>query len=193
MDRLKTIKHTLMSCVEGQMTHLDSVDTKELGEAIDMIKDLEEAIYYCTITKAMEEGKHEEYPKHYDEEMYNQRMYYGGRSGYSNGGNSSSSDGGSNSGGSGSGSSGRSQYYEREYPYEFKDYREGRSPRSRRTYMEAKETHQDKTSQMRELEKYMQELTQDIVEMVEGSSQEEKQYLSKRISALGTKIAQLND
>ena len=193
MDRLKTIKHTLMSCVEGQMTHLDSVDTKELGEAIDMIKDLEEAIYYCTITKAMEEGKHEEYPKHYDEEMYNQRMYYGGRSGYSNGGNSNSSGSGSNSGSNSSGSSGRSQYYEREYPYEFKDYREGRSPRSRRTYMEAKETHQDKTSQMRELEKYMQELTQDIVEMVEGSSQEEKQYLSKRISALGTKIAQLND
>ena len=27
------------------------VDTKELGEAIDMIKDLEEAIYYCTVTK----------------------------------------------------------------------------------------------------------------------------------------------
>lgn len=184
MDRLKAIKQTLMSCVEGQMTHLDSVDTKELGEAIDMIKDLEEAIYYSTITKAMEEGKHEEYPKHYDE-----RMYYGGRSGYSNDGNSNSSNNSSNN----SNSSGRSQYYEREYPYEFKDYREGRSPRSRRTYMEAKETHQDKTSQMRELEKYMQELTQDIVEMVEGSSQEEKQYLSKRISALGTKIAQLND
>lgn len=187
MDRLKTIKQTLMSCVEGQMSHLDSVDTKELGEAIDMIKDLEEAIYYCTITKAMEEGKHEEYPNHYDEEIYNQRMYYGGRSGNSNGGNSSSNNG------NGSNSSGRSQYHEREYPYEFKDYREGRSPRSRRTYMEAKETHQDKTSQMRELEKYIQELTQDIIEMVEGSSQEEKQYLSKRVSALGTKIAQLND
>ena len=192
-EKLKWMKDSLICVVENQLCNLSEVDTEELGEAIDMIKDLEEAIYYCTITKAMEEGKHEEYPKHYDEEMYNQRMYYGGRSGYSNGGNSSSSSGGSNSGSNSSGSSGRSQYHEREYPYEFKDYREGRSPRSRRTYMEAKETHQDKTSQMRELEKYMQELTQDIVEMVEGSSQEEKQYLSKRISALGTKIAQLND
>jgi hypothetical protein len=36
------------------MTHLDSVDAKELGEAIDMIKDLSEAIYYCTVTEAME-------------------------------------------------------------------------------------------------------------------------------------------
>ena len=44
-----------MGCIEGQMTHLDEVDTKELGEAIDMIKDLEEAMYYCTITKAMEQ------------------------------------------------------------------------------------------------------------------------------------------
>ena len=32
------------------MTHLEQADTKELGEAIDMIKDLEEAIYYKTIT-----------------------------------------------------------------------------------------------------------------------------------------------
>jgi hypothetical protein len=32
---------------------LGEVDTKELGEAIDMIKDLEEAIYYCTVTEAM--------------------------------------------------------------------------------------------------------------------------------------------
>jgi hypothetical protein len=34
---------------------LSSVDTEELGEAIDMVKDLSEAIYYCTITKSMEE------------------------------------------------------------------------------------------------------------------------------------------
>ena len=59
--------------------------------------------------------------------------------------------------------------------------------------MEAKETHQDKTTQMRELEKYMQELAQDMVEMVEDASAEEKQYLSKKISALATKLGQLND
>jgi hypothetical protein len=45
---------------------------------------------------------------------------------------------------------------------------------------------------MRELEKYMQELAQDVIEMVEGASAEEKQYLSKKISALSTKLAQLN-
>ena len=37
-------------------------------------------------------------------------------------------------------------------------------------------------------EKYAQELTQDIVEMIEGASPEEKQYLNKRITALANKI-----
>ena len=74
-----------------------------------------------------------------------------------------------------------------------RDSREGRSPKSRRMYMESKQTHQDKIAQMRELEKYVQELTQDIVEMVEDASPEEKQYLSKRVTALGNKLSQLND
>ena len=117
-------------------------------------------------------------------------MYYGGN-GYSNSNMRSSSTGSSNDHSGNGGNS--SQYSEREYPYEFRDYREGRSPHSRRMYMESKESHQDKATQMRELEKYMQELTQDVVEMVEGASQEEKQYLSKRVSALANKLAQLND
>jgi len=39
------------------MGNLHQVDTHELGEVIDMIKDLEEALYYCSITKAMEESQ----------------------------------------------------------------------------------------------------------------------------------------
>ena len=59
--------------------------------------------------------------------------------------------------------------------------------------MEHKEKHSDKQVQMKELENYMQELTQDVVEMVEGASQEERQYLSKRVAALANKLAQIND
>jgi hypothetical protein len=72
------------------------------------------------------------------------------------------------------------------------DPREGKSYRSRRMYMEAKEIHSDKAAQMKELERYAQELTSDIVEMVEDASPEEKQYLSKKITALATKINQLS-
>ena len=54
-DKFQEIKKQLLTQVESQMAHLECVDTKEMGEVIDMIKDLEEAIYYCTITEAMNE------------------------------------------------------------------------------------------------------------------------------------------
>jgi hypothetical protein len=47
---LKTMKEQLTSCVQGQLVAISKVDARELGEAVDMIKDLAEAIYYCTIT-----------------------------------------------------------------------------------------------------------------------------------------------
>ena len=69
MERLKAMKNTLMNCVEGEMTHLESANTHELGEAIDMIKDLEEAMYYHSIVDAMKEEK---YPhKYYNTNTFN--------------------------------------------------------------------------------------------------------------------------
>lgn len=244
MEQLKQMKETLVGCVQGQLTHLDSVDAKELGEAVDMIKDLSEAIYYCTITEAMEKkeeggnGNTMYYPVMYytersgntdgrdnprggydrggrrNYEDYNM-MYHGGEMPYPyypeweyyrdmdkmkgrmyyNGGNSGSSGSGSN-GSSGSSSSsssngsGTRNYSEREMPFGemMRDRREGRSPQTRKMYMESKEMHKDKASQLQELEKYVQELTSDMVEMVEGASPEEKQLLSNRIATLATKI-----
>ena len=55
MERLKQIKNQLISEVEVQMGDLKCVDTRELGEVIDMIYDLSKSIYYCTVVKAMEE------------------------------------------------------------------------------------------------------------------------------------------
>jgi hypothetical protein len=153
MERLKRVKETLMGCIESQMGHLDSVDTEELGDVVDMVKDLEEAIYYCTITKAMEEksGNGEKEYHYYTEYRYperdmdreNGKMYYNmmpvtytdqGRMHYN--GDSGSSSGNSN--GSSSGSS--RNYSEHEYPM-MRDSREGRSPMSRKSYMESKEMH----------------------------------------------------
>jgi hypothetical protein len=73
----------------------------------------------------------------------------------------------------------------------YRDEREGRSYNSRRMYMEAKDMKRDKATQLRELEKYMQELSQDITEMIADASPEEKQYLEKKISALASKIGQM--
>ena len=121
MEQLKQMKETLISCVQTQIAgHLNEVNTEELGEAIDMIKDLSEAIYYCTITEAMEEEEEKaeygsngnahyrdnmryyrprlmEYPppiEYYDpryRERYNNPVMYANEG---NGGNSSSSGGG---------------------------------------------------------------------------------------------------
>ena len=55
MERLKHMKESLMCCLEAQLNHLEDVDAQEMGEVVDMVKDLEEAMYYHTVTKAMEE------------------------------------------------------------------------------------------------------------------------------------------
>lgn len=70
MERLKQMKEQLVSCVQGQMTNLAQADTKEMGEAIDMIKDLEEAMYYCSITKAMKEHEEDEKKCHLHDKEY---------------------------------------------------------------------------------------------------------------------------
>ena len=193
VERLKHIKETLLTCVESQIYDLSEVDAEELGEVVDMIKDIDEAMYYCSVVKAMEEREEPKEPVYYREDPRdmggNERIRYYGGNGYNGGGSWSSRGGSSSHSGNDSNSDdGDSQHSEREFPYAFTDEREGRSPRSRRMYMEAKETKQDKALQMRELEKYMQELATDITEMVQDASPEERQFLSKKISALATKI-----
>ena len=167
-ERLKHMKETLVCAIESQLSDLSEVDTKELGEAIDMIKDLEEAIYYCTVTEAMTKPT---YQIDHDKEYEDGRMYYNGgrsQSGYMD-----------------------SDYYMPEHDTTWRDEREGRSYNSRRMYMEAKEMKKDKASQLRELEKYMQELTQDMTEMIGDASTDEKSYLEKKLTALATKIGQM--
>ena len=179
MEQLKTIKDSLIGVIQGQMGHLEQVDAKELGEVIDMVKDIEEAIYYCTITKAMEEkeksGGERVHHHYYNRDMDKEegRMYYDNNMGGFSGNTSSNS--------------GSRHYTELEYPM-MRDSREGRSPMSRRTYMESKEMHQPKTTQMKELEKYLQELSSDIVEMIQGASPEEKQLLKSKLTTLISKI-----
>lgn len=198
IEKLKSIQECLASAAEAQVYDLENVDAQELGEVIDIIKDIEETIYYCTVTKAMKEGveNHEpevmyyggyrkEHPSWRDKDMEgwsDERRYYEEKG-------SSHTDNNKTNHMSNQTGSGNSYYSEKEYPHAFEDPREGKSYRSRRMYMESKESKQDKTIQMRELEKYLQELAQDITEMIEDASAEERQYLSKKISSLATKVA----
>ena len=198
MEQLKSMKHQLTSIVQEQLSNTQNVDTKELGEAVDMIKDLAEAIYYCTITEAMEENDKEKkkqqhimyytpykiYPDYYRDMDYNKMYYSGGM--YGAGGAAPSGIGmdsmGSNS------REHQDRIMPREYPIEMRDYREGRSGMSRRTYMESKENHQSKEVQMKELEKYMKELSEDISEMIKDATPEERQVLHQKIMTLAEKV-----
>lgn len=71
MEQLKSMKHKLTECVEKQINgNLEYTNAQELGEAVDMIKDLSEAIYYCTITEAMEDKDHMKNGGHYPAAHY---------------------------------------------------------------------------------------------------------------------------
>ena len=189
-ESLKTMKEQLINCVQGQLGDISKVDTHELGQAIDMIKDLAEAIYYCTITDSMENSedlkkqsstninyyttpisdmyydpwRHSEYKKGY--------MYY------PSGAESSTT-----------ATSGNTMHYTEPYMKEMtRDPREGRAYMRRRTYMEGKEKHNDTNSQLRELEAYLQELSSDITEMVKDASPEERATLRQKMTTLANKI-----
>lgn len=195
-EALKTMKEQLMNCVQGQLGDISKVDAHELGEAVDMIKDLAEAIYYCTITESMEKSEEnksqgETNINYYTTPYYN-KMYpdyrdmerTGGYMYYPTGGN-----GGSMSGGSNGGNSGSRSYYTEMPDIMGRDPREGRSPMRRRMYMEGKEMHNDPNSQLRELEAYLQELSTDITEMIKDASPEERATLHQKMTTLASKIA----
>lgn len=55
MYRAKMLKECLLSKLTEQMSNLECVDAKEMGEVVDMVKDLAEMEYYCAVTKAMKE------------------------------------------------------------------------------------------------------------------------------------------
>lgn len=219
---IKHIHETIEKIADCAKTEVckgvENLDTKEMSEVAEILKELCEAEYYATITKAMGESEYgEDYDMHgpmeerryyrgrardsmgrfksrrgYDEmmdyhEMYPMehyrdmdreygRMYYSG---------SGSHDGNSMSGSMGSGT--------RMHESGMRDHREGRSGMSRRSYMETKEMHpgnsaEEKQAKTRELEKYMNELSSDLTEMIAGASAEEKSMLKSKMQTLLSKI-----
>lgn len=220
VKRIHEMMEKLTKCAEMELEKgVENVDTKEMGEVVDIIKDLAEAEYYAKISKAMDESEYGEdydYMGAYDDmrkgyrgqprdsrgrymsrrgrrrgyeepmgyemtpEMYKMhepeywrdmdreefgRMYYTNNA---NGGSMATRMQGGMNGG--------------------RDNREGRSGMSRRGYMEAKENGKDKGEKMKELEKYMKELSEDVTEMIGDASPEEKAMLKSKMQTLLQKI-----
>lgn len=216
-SELKTVKslcETIEHAIKSQIDRgLESVDTHELYEAVDIYKDLSEVkknivktCYYMQIMEAMEDS---EYGEDYDENgKIEDRRYYNSRR-YANGRYAPKR-------------RGTVRGYEDYYPLEHyrdmdrmvdgrmyftdgynhgknesqmmntRDYREGRSGQSRRSYMEVKDMNDNSTDgkqkKINELEKYMNELSNDVTEMITGASVEEKNLLKQKLTNLSNKI-----
>ena len=195
MYQLKQMKEKLINAIETQINgNLEYANTEELGEAVDMVKDLSEAIYYCTITEAMEEKSQ------YDQGSHYPTTHYYGDTGMMKKYPNDNYPGYRDypimyEGGNGRGMNGGSRYYN-DTSTRYMVYRDGypmlpagddRSSMSRRRYMDAK-MHNDKAAQMKELEQYTQELASDLTDMVKDATPEEKQLLQQKIAMLAQKI-----
>ena len=160
MKRLKKMKETLIEAVQHQINNLEQANTHELGCAIDMIKDLSETIYYCSIVESMEDSLKEK------EEMMEMVRYSNRQEPYR---------------------IESTVHYSDDTP-EDRSAWEGKSGMKRKTYMEARTMHGDKQVHMKELDAYAQELTSDVMELIHEASPEEKQLLKRKVAELANKI-----
>lgn len=197
IKRMHDMIETLTECAKHEFDKgIENIDTKEMGEVIDMIKDLAEAEYYRKITVAMDES---EYGQDYD---------YEGRKGYR-----------------GQPRNSKGQYMRRRgymQPHEtYSDeelrmmqndrdmdrqsrnvmyYADGsnmsgnrgnsesRYETAKRGYQETKQMNKDKGEKMKSLEDYMKSLAEDVTEMVNDMSQEEKSLMKQKMQVLMQKI-----
>lgn len=203
--------HKMIECLtEKALCELEkgteNVDTCEMGQVVDMIKDLNEAEYKAVIVKAMKkaEEEKEEYDKVLLRELKEEYGEDAGRRFYDH---YRYSDGRFAPKGHGT----YRGYSEPNYHMTPEMYRdmdrdthsrmyytetgmnESGYDRAKRNYTETKEMHrsntpEDKKAKMQELEKYAKSLTEDVVDMVSDMSDEEKNLLRTKMQVLVQKI-----
>lgn len=196
---------------------VEEIDTEEFGKAIDMIKDLAEAMYYRTITVAMDDA---EYGVDYDWEG---RKGYRGQPRDAMGRYTIRRSGGMRMGyeeppywhitpdmyhdWDGMTEAERMRDMDKDTLHRMyytepvimttgsmhdatgrRDSREGRSGMMRKGYMEAKEMGKEKGDKMKSLEEYMKSMAEDLTEAIEGASPEERAMAKQKLSVLVSKM-----
>ena len=77
IKRMHCMIEKLAECAEKQFNNeIESVDTAEMGRVTDMLKDLAEAMYYRTLTKAMDDSNPEEIVEMFERYGDGGRRYY---------------------------------------------------------------------------------------------------------------------
>lgn len=176
-EELKDIKKRLISMVQNEVfSNSEHVDAKELGEVIDMIKDISETIVNCDIAESMEKAtdeEKEEYTSKYMPEYKKQRYYtypkiyrdFPEDPEYMRDLDRTA----------------RNRMYFTDPNQPTQDSRNGRAYISRRYFMEAKEKGKDIEMEM---EKYIRDLSDDITEMIENMTPNDKTILKQKIAGL---------
>lgn len=208
--------HKMQECLTEKAVNelekgVENVDTSEMGQVVDMIKDLAEAEYHSIISKAMKKANEEE--EEYDKELLRSlKAEYGEESGrryydqyrYANGRFAPK------------GRGTRRGYEEPPYyhmPVNYNDmeymrdmdksrgkmyYSEPIAPhvsesnydRAKRHYTETKEMHsgitpEDKEQRMKALDKYIKTVTNEIIKIVsDNATAEEKNLIKSNINNL---------
>lgn len=210
--------HKMIECLtEKALCEFDkgveNIDTCEMGQVVDMIKDLNEAEYKAVIVKSMKEADEEE--KEYDKELLRTlKAEYGEEGGrrfydayrYANGRFAPK--------GRGTRRGYEEPPYYHMYPYDDMEHMrdidrddkgrmyysepstnmsESNYDRARRNYTETKEMHkgstqEDKEHKMKSLDGYMKELSTDIVQLLDDMTAEEKNLIRTKLSTLVSKI-----
>lgn len=211
IKRMHCMIEKLAECAEKQFDNgIESVDTAEMGQVTDMLKDLAEAMYYRTLTKAMDDSDPEEIMEMFERYGDGGRRYYD---------HYRYADGRFAPKGRGTYRRGYDEppYYHMtpEMYRSMENYRdmdrqdgrmyytepsmnsgvhtESRYDMAKRNYTESKELHrgntpEDKEQKMKELEKYLREIGSDIAELISDASTEEKNLLKNRMQVIMQKI-----
>lgn len=194
---------------------IDCVDTCEMGQVADMIKDISTAMYYRILAEIMIDADQRDILDMFDRYGADRRYYDHYR--YKNGRFAPKGQGT------------RRGYEEPPYwhttPDDFRDWeglsdrermrdidrmrgrmyytepapadgtkqdmrdpREGNAGRYRKTYMESKELHKDKETKMHDLENYMKELAEDITGVMADMTPEERTMAKTKMTTLVSKM-----
>ena len=185
---------------------IENVDTCEMGKVADMMKDLSEAMYYRTLTKAMQESDTEEIMEMFDKygddgkRYYDMWRYKSGRFAPKGRGT-------------------RRGYEEPPYyhmtPDQYKEHdpeywrdldrkdgkmyytepitMESRYDKAKRGYEESKMTHKENTpehkqAKMKDLESYLKELSEDVTQLLSDATPEERAMVRGKMQVLTQKI-----
>ena len=206
IKRMHCMIEKLSECAKSEMeSGIENVDTCEMGKVVDMMKDLSEAMYYRTLTKAMDESTSEETLEMFERYGDGRRFYDKYRY----------ADGRFAPKGRGTYRRGYDEPYYHMSPDMYREHEpeywrdmdrkdgkmyytepitmESRYDKAKRGYEESKMTHKENTpehkqAKMKDLEMYLKELSEDVTQLIADATPEERSMVKNKMQVLTQKL-----